>query len=317
MSAAHPYVRILRVDHWFKNVFVLPGTVVALALGAAEWPLSAGDLARCCAGLLAVCLTASANYVLNEWLDARYDRYHPVKRERAAAQESLRVPGVLSLYVGLLAVSAGLAFSVSASFLWVLGLFALMGIAYNVEPIRLKDRPFLDALAESANNPIRLLAGWFLLADTYLPPSSLLLGYWAGGGFLMTLKRYAELRHLGRTPELVSYRKVFARYTPETLLLASYVYSMVCAFFVGVFLIKYRVEYLLSLPFLAILMSWYFWIGLLPDSAAQYPERLFRHRMFMLYFLLVGVLLIALLFVDVPGLDRLLGTGLVSLGGGS
>jgi hypothetical protein len=26
-----PYIRIMRVDHWFKNVFVLPGIVVALS----------------------------------------------------------------------------------------------------------------------------------------------------------------------------------------------------------------------------------------------------------------------------------------------
>ena len=26
-----PYIRIRRVDHWFKNVFVLPGIVVAIS----------------------------------------------------------------------------------------------------------------------------------------------------------------------------------------------------------------------------------------------------------------------------------------------
>jgi 4-hydroxybenzoate polyprenyltransferase len=33
-----PYIRIMRVDHWFKNVFVLPGIVVALSSQeSAEW----------------------------------------------------------------------------------------------------------------------------------------------------------------------------------------------------------------------------------------------------------------------------------------
>lgn len=314
MSALRPYLRILRIDHWFKNIFVLPGTVIAIALGAAEWPLSIGAWVDCLLGLIAVCLTASANYVINEWLDARTDRYHPVKKERAAVQERLSAPAVFSLYAALLVMSAAVALTVSMPFLCVTVLFAFMGFLYNVEPFRLKDRPFLDALSESANNPIRFVAGWFMLADAYLPPSSLLLGYWAGGGFLMTLKRYAELRHLGRTPELVLYRKVFAQYTPETLLLATYVYSVACAFFIGVFLVKYRVEYLVSLPFLAVLMSWYFWIGLQPDSAAQYPEKLFRHRTFLTYCVLVGALLVALLFVDLPDLDWFLGGALVGIG---
>ena len=25
-----PYIKIARIDHWFKNVFVLPGTIIAL-----------------------------------------------------------------------------------------------------------------------------------------------------------------------------------------------------------------------------------------------------------------------------------------------
>ena len=33
----------------------------------------------------------------------------------------------------------------------------LMGIAYNVPPLRTKDRPYLDVLSESVNNPLRLL----------------------------------------------------------------------------------------------------------------------------------------------------------------
>ena len=315
MSTLRPYVRILRVDHWFKNIFVLPGAVIAVALGAADRSVSGEDLWRCALGLLATCLTASANYVLNEWLDARYDRYHPVKKARAAVQQRLWAPGVLLLYGVLLAASTVLALGVSTPFVWVMGLFALMGLLYNVEPFRLKDRPFICVVSESINNPIRFAAGWFMLADAYLPPSSLILGYWAGGGFLMALKRYAELRHLGRTPELVQYRKVFAHYTPELLLLAVHLYSVACAFFIGVFLVKYRVEYLISLPFLAALMSWYYWIGLQPDSAAQYPEKLFEHRGFMLYFMFVSALLVVLLFVDVPGLDRLLGGRLVKAGG--
>ena len=74
------HVRIARIDHWVKNVFVLPGIVVALSLDhpsleSLAWP---GLLI----GLIAVCLITSSNYVLNELLDAEYDRGHPAKWNR-------------------------------------------------------------------------------------------------------------------------------------------------------------------------------------------------------------------------------------------
>ena len=67
------YVRMARIDHWFKNIFVIPGVVVAAYfvrpdLGTLVFPVLIG--------LLSVCLAASANYVLNEWLDMATDRHH-------------------------------------------------------------------------------------------------------------------------------------------------------------------------------------------------------------------------------------------------
>ena len=56
----------------------------------------------------------------------------------------------------------------------------VMGIIYNVKPLRTKDIPFLDVISESVNNMIRLLLGWFIVTDLSVPPGSILLGYWMG-----------------------------------------------------------------------------------------------------------------------------------------
>src|SRR5881396_2337833 len=74
------HLRICRVDHWFKNIFVLPGMVVAVSIVPR---VDASDVAwHLAIGLLAVCLVASSNYVLNELQDAPYDVHHPRKRDR-------------------------------------------------------------------------------------------------------------------------------------------------------------------------------------------------------------------------------------------
>ncbi len=52
----------------------------------------------------------------------------------------------------------------------------LMGIIYNVRPIRTKDIPVIDVLSESVNTAIRLLMGWFIVSAVTLPPSTLMLG---------------------------------------------------------------------------------------------------------------------------------------------
>ena len=83
LAALLPYVRIARVDHWFKNSFMLLGVVLAFFYQPElmGWP-SVVPLAL---ALLATCLVASSNYVLNELLDAPQDRMHPVKRHRPGA----------------------------------------------------------------------------------------------------------------------------------------------------------------------------------------------------------------------------------------
>ena len=72
------HIQIARVDHWFKNVFVFPGVVVAIGMDPTL--LSGTGLPlRLFLGLLAICLVASSNYVINEVLDAPCDRQHPTK----------------------------------------------------------------------------------------------------------------------------------------------------------------------------------------------------------------------------------------------
>src|SRR5687767_16006498 len=84
------HVEIARPDYWFKNVFVIPGIVIALQTVTG---VDAGHLAvRVFVGLAATCLIASSNYTLNEVLDAPTDLHHAGKRNRAVPSGRVR-PG--------------------------------------------------------------------------------------------------------------------------------------------------------------------------------------------------------------------------------
>lgn len=136
-------------------------------------------------------------------------------------------------------------------------------------------RVFLDVLSESINNPIRLLLGWSIIISNAIPPSSILLAYWMGGAFLMAVKRYSEYRFIGNPALAGQYRRSFNTYTEQSLLLSSFFYAILSSFFLGIFLIKYRVEFILSFPIFSLVFVWYLAIGMRPDSAAKDPEKIF------------------------------------------
>jgi 4-hydroxybenzoate polyprenyltransferase len=295
-----PYVQMARVDHWFKNAFMLLGVVLAFFVEPSL--LRVGVLPVLALAFLATCLVASSNYVLNEMLDAPYDRKHPVKKHRPAAAEKVRRRYAVAEWLGLGALGLGLAllvnhwFALAALALWV------MGVLYNVKPVRSKELPYLDVLSESVNNPIRLLLGWFPLIPDRVPPLSLVLSYWMVGAFFMALKRFAEYRSIGDRATAIRYRRSFAHYDEGRLLVSVFFYAITASLFAGVFIVRYHLELIFGIPLGAGLLAYYLKLGLQPDSPVQNPERLYRERGFMLFSLVSVVVFVLLMFVQIPAL---------------
>jgi 4-hydroxybenzoate polyprenyltransferase len=298
LGAVWPYVQIARIDHWFKNAFMLLGVLLAvfyrpeLARWSSLWPFALA--------VAATCLVASSNYVLNEWLDGPTDRMHPEKRHRPVP--SGKIKGAWAYAEWILLAIAGLAlasrvnawFALSALWLWV------MGVLYNVPPVRTKEWPYVDVLSESINNPIRLLLGWFALIDSQVPPVSLMLAYWMVGAYFMGMKRFAEYRHIGDAATAGAYRKSFRYYTEDRLLISILFYACCCAFFAGIFIVRYHIELIFFVPFAAGLMAYYLKLGLKADSPTQHPERLYKERGFLAYLIVTVSVFVALMCTSIP-----------------
>jgi decaprenyl-phosphate phosphoribosyltransferase len=308
-----PMVRLLRPDHWSKNAFAVPGVLVALALhrhrvdeGALAWRLPVG--------VVALCLTASANYVLNALLDAEQDRHHPTKRNRPIPS-GVVAPGVAwMLYGAVSAAGLGVSLLLGPRFAAAMVLLWVLGLAYNVPPLRSKDVAHLDVLSESANNPVRLLAGWWMVLPTAtFPPGSLILAYWMGGGFLMALKRFGELRFIADDTAARHYRRSFVRWSEATLLATVVFYAATAMAMLAAFTVRYRLELLLALPLAAVGMAQCVLSGFRPDSPVQRPEHLWSERALVLNALAFVVVVVVLLFVDLPFLDDWLSPSAPSL----
>jgi len=275
MANIKTYIAIARPSHWIKNLFVIPGFIAAQMF---ESQFSAINFLKLIIVLISTSLIASANYVLNEWLDAKSDAHHPLKKNRPSVIGSVFLREIVILYIFLSVLGLAASVLISKNVLYIQLSFLFMGIIYNVPPVRLKDLPYLDVLSESINNPIRLLAGWYCVVDSPIPPLSLILGYWLGGAFLMNVKRYAELKTLTTKEAAINYRKSFEFYTAEKLLTISLFYAMLSFFFIAIFTIRYRVEYLFVAPFLAYLYISYFNLGMQSGNVAESPERLYKEK---------------------------------------
>ena len=303
------YIKIARPDHWFKNIFMLPGTALALVIFPYRHEHFFFQLLL---GLMSTCLVASANYVINEYLDAEFDRFHPIKKNRPAVAGRIHpVYGIIEYcFLALLGLIS--AWVIGIWFLVFSILLLIMGILYNVSPIRLKDRVYIDVLSESFNNPLRFFLGWHIVEKTYLPPSSILLAYWFGGAFLMAAKRYAEYNKIDDPACAGQYRRSFRFYSPNSLLLSMFFYAMNAALFLGVFLVKYRIEFILCFPFIALLFTWYAWYALNGDLVTENPEKIYKKGKFLLYTFFVVILFFILFFIDIPGLMFLMEKHIVS-----
>jgi 4-hydroxybenzoate polyprenyltransferase len=299
------YVAIARLDHATKHVFILPGVLLALMLRGVRTDTLVLDVAM---GLLAAVAIASANYVINEWLDRDFDRHHPTKSGRTALQVRLNPVLVYAEWAGLVLLGLGAAWLASPAMFLVVLLFALQGVIYNIRPFRSKDKPYLDVISESVNNPIRLLIGWLMIDPTTLPPSSIVLSYWFGGAFLMAAKRLSEYREIVATHgvELLErYRASFKGYTETRLTVSCLIYAVLSSFFLGIFLIKYRVEYLLTFPAFACLFGMYLALSMKAGSVAQKPEKLFAEPRLMITVAALVVMVVFCTFVDVHFLRAL------------
>ncbi len=298
------YVNIARPDHWFKNFFMLPGIVLAIQYN--QIVFDKAFVINLILAIISVCFIASANYVINEWLDAEFDKFHPVKKNRPSVIQGLKANWIYTEYVLIATIGLITAFQISMSYFYTSIFFLIMGFMYNVNPFRTKNKVYLDVISESINNPIRFCLGWFIISPMVFPPSSILISYWMGGAFLMGAKRFAEYRFINDSKVAGLYRESFKHYDEEKLLISTVFYAITSSFFLGAFLIKHRIELLLCFPLFAVLFTWYLKIAFKEDSPVQNPEKLYKEKKFMIFLVFLITFTIALVYIKIPFMQILI-----------
>ncbi len=256
-------------------------------------------------GLVASTLIACSNYVINEILDAPFDRLHPTKKNRPAARGLVHTGWGYAQWIGMMLAGLALGSLLGRGFLLTAAALWIMGCVYNIRPLRSKDVPYIDVLSESINNPLRFCLGWYSVVTAILPPVSLLISYWMLGCYFMSLKRFSEYRQIANPATAASYRSSFEYYSEESLLNSATFYAAASMLFFGAFLMRYRIELILTFPVVAWLMAVYFSLSFRHESSVQNPESLYREPVLMVPLCVCIALMVLLLFVDVPWLGSI------------
>jgi 4-hydroxybenzoate polyprenyltransferase len=276
-GAIQSYVAVFRPDYWFKNIFTIMGMVGAFVYSGIDF--GPRYLPRLVLAFLLSCFITSVGYVINEILDASSDAEHPTKKNRPIPSGRVNVDVLLLLDAILLLATmiiSVLVFRPAFSILLMVYLFS--AAMYNMRPIRMKDKPFLDIINESASPPIRFLIGWCALDGRLVaPPLIAILLLWALGAYIMTGKRLAELRRLN--DDAARYRESFRYYT-EGALRRMFVSSAALAGFFFLLLAFMQKPYLLySAPLVLICLAWFYRLTLQDDSIVQQPELIVRRQL--------------------------------------
>jgi decaprenyl-phosphate phosphoribosyltransferase len=143
-------LRLLRLHHWAKNIFVFAPAFFAFRL------FDPGAMGKSALAALAFGLVSSGVYGFNDILDRDTDRFHPSKKDRPVASGRVGVSEAAFLSILAGALGAALGWRLGDGCLLVLAAYLSVNILYS---LFLKRLPILDVFCVAFGYPLRVVMG--------------------------------------------------------------------------------------------------------------------------------------------------------------
>ena len=145
-----PYIKVLRIKHWVKNLFLFAAPFFGGNLFSNEILLIAFP------SFIAFSLSASAVYVYNDIKDIEGDKLHPKKKRRPIASNAISKRNAYMFSVVLVVISLIISFRIATAFFYFIVMYLLIQMIYSMY---LKNVAIVDIFCIASGFVIRVLAG--------------------------------------------------------------------------------------------------------------------------------------------------------------
>jgi len=206
------FFQLIRLNNWIKNGFIFLPLIFSKQLNESNNWFHIG------LAILAFCFVSSFVYIINDIVDQKADRLHPLKKSRPIASGKITVSQALLVGVSFLLIGIGFAQYVSISVLLLLMSYLLLNFSYS---FYLKNISIVDCMCVAIGFVIRILVGCAAIAVA--PSDWILTITFFLAMYLAFSKRKAELLLL--TAQSDTHRKSLAGYTIKLL----DIYILICA----------------------------------------------------------------------------------------
>jgi 4-hydroxybenzoate polyprenyltransferase len=143
-------IKLIRVRHWVKNLFLFIPSFFAGHL------FKSHELLMVLIGAFAFSLVASGVYIINDYKDRETDRIHPKKKLRPLASGEVKTTTAWILMILLIGSGLILAASLQLTFFFLLAGYLVLNIGYS---FGLKHVPILDLFIVSLGFLLRIYSG--------------------------------------------------------------------------------------------------------------------------------------------------------------
>lgn len=168
-SKISPYIRILRLSDWLKNIFVFVPLVFSKHLFHTDYILTVAS------GFIAFSIASGMVYVFNDIIDADRDRLHPLKKDRPVASGELNKSRAAFLLFVLFIIVLLFTILLNNKFILIIWTYILINLLYT---LYLKKIVIADIFSIASGFLLRVVSGaviidvdlsnWLILTTIFL-----------------------------------------------------------------------------------------------------------------------------------------------------
>ncbi|HOI30280.1 MAG TPA: decaprenyl-phosphate phosphoribosyltransferase [Melioribacteraceae bacterium] len=168
-SKISPYIRILRLSDWLKNIFVFVPLVFSKHLFHTDYILTVAS------GFIAFSIASGMVYVFNDIIDADSDRLHPLKKNRPVASGELNKSRAAFLLFVLFIIVLLFTILLNNKFILIIWTYVLINLLYT---LYLKKIVIADIFSIASGFLLRVVSGaviidvdlsnWLILTTIFL-----------------------------------------------------------------------------------------------------------------------------------------------------